>query len=482
MPDIRPHVETPQEAAPDTGQDHPPGPAEQPRSFAAPAGRPDEALRARPVSPHGPAGLMALDAEPLPDFDDPAFGQLFDRFGDAKVVLLGEASHGTSEFYRARAAITRWLVENRGFNIVALEADWPDARTLDARVRGRKQPKGAAFARFPTWMWRNVEFDGFVGWLAQHNRDRPPGAQAGIYGLDLYNLAASLRAVVDYLDRVDPEAATVARERYGCLNPWAQDPQAYGRMAVSGRYAACEGAVTAMLSDMLARQIQETAGSDEALLDATQSARLVRDAEAYYRAMYYGGAEAWNLRDTHMFDTLQALIDAKGRDANAVVWAHNSHIGDARATEMGLVRDELNLGQLCKEAWADNARLIGFGTHTGTVACASEWDGPLEVKEIRPSLAESHERQSHNAGVGRFLLDLRPNMKSALRRGLAEPRLERFIGVIYRPETERWSHYAECRLPEQFDAWVWFDETTAVTPLPGPSPTAGEDDTWPFGL
>ncbi|HYE00816.1 MAG TPA: erythromycin esterase family protein, partial [Alphaproteobacteria bacterium] len=189
------------------------------------------------------AGVIRRLHEPLPALDDPAFGDLFDRFGDARVVLLGEASHGTSEFYRARAAITRWLVEQRGFNVVALEADWPDAAVLDAKVRGRPRPPGQAFARFPTWMWRNREFDAFLGWLEAHNAGRPPGAQARICGLDLYNLAASMRAVVAYLDKVDPEAAKVARERYGCLTPWAQEPAAYGRMAVSGRYAACEGAV-----------------------------------------------------------------------------------------------------------------------------------------------------------------------------------------------------------------------------------------------
>lgn len=433
--------------------------------------------------PRGPSGQIAAAAEPLPAFDDPAFGRMFDRFGDARVVLLGEATHGTSEFYRARAAITRWLVEKRGFDIVALEADWPDARVLDARVRGRAPVAGNAFARFPTWMWKNCEFDAFLGWLAQHNRTRSRGDQAGVYGLDLYNLAGSMRAVVDYLDRADPEAANVARERYGCLNPWVQEPQTYGRMAVSGRYASCEGAVTSMLSDMLARQLRERPHGDgeDGLLDAVQSARLVRDAEAYYRAMYYGGAEAWNLRDRHMFETLKALMDARGGHARAVVWAHNAHVGDARATEMGMVRDEINLGQLCREQWADEARLIGFGTHAGKVACASDWDAPMEVKTIRPSLAESQERQSHNAGLDRFLLDLRPG-PNGVRRVLSDPRLERFIGVIYRPETERWSHYAECRLAEQFDAWVWFDETTPVTPLPGAAAAPGEDDTWPFGL
>jgi erythromycin esterase-like protein len=438
--------------------------------------------------PRGPAGVIAACAEPLPGLDDPAFGRLFDRFGDARVVLLGEASHGTSEFYRARAAITRHLVEQRGFNIVALEADWPDARALDARVRRRKPPEGAAFARFPRWMWRNREMEAFLAWLEGHNAaqaaQRSARQQVGVYGLDLYNLAASMRAVIDYLERVDPEAAGVARQRYGCLTPWAQEPQAYGRMAFSGRYAACEGAVTAMLTDMLQRQLREAGpGGDEALLDAAQSARLVRDAEAYYRAMYWGGAEAWNLRDTHMFGTLQALLDAKGPDAKAVVWAHNSHIGDARATEMGLVRDELNLGQLSRQAWGEAARLIGFGTHAGTVACASDWDAPMEVKTVRPALAGSQEAAAHDSGLDRFLLDLRPGPTSAARRALSEPRLERFIGVIYRPETERWSHYVEARLPDQFDAWVWFDETTAVTPLDRKPGAAGaSDDTWPFGV
>lgn len=445
--------------------------------------RPEVEARYPPA--RGAAGVMASRAERLPDIDEPAFGKLFDRFGDARVVLLGEASHGTSEFYRARAAITRWLVEKRDFNIVALEADWPDATVLDARVRGRPCPAnvGEAFARFPTWMWRNREFEDFLTWLTAYNRGRIAQEKTAVYGLDLYNLAGSMRAVIDYLDKVDPEAAAVARERYGCLTPWAQEPAAYGRMAISGRYAACEGPVMGVLKDMLARQMREAARADDGLLNATMSARLVKDAEAYYRAMYYGGGEAWNLRDTHMFDTLQGLMAAKGPEARAVVWAHNSHIGDARATEMGVVRDELNLGQLVREAYGDSAMLIGFGTHGGKVACASDWDGPMEVKEIRPSLPESHERQAHNTGVGRFLLDLRPGGEhGAVRRALADPRLERFIGVIYRPETERWSHYVECRLPDQFDAYVWFDETTPITPLPGPAAKPGEDDTWPFGL
>lgn len=423
-----------------------------------------------PVEPGGlgqlrETGLRAA-AEPLPQLDDPAFAAAFDRFGDAKVVLLGEATHGTSEFYRARAAITRWLVEKRGFEIIALEADWPDVRSLDARVRGRKPPAGAAFSRFPQWMWRNREVETFLSDLAAHNARRRPGARAGLYGLDLYNLGASMRAVVDYLAKVDPDAARVARDRYGCLEPWAQDPARYGRASVTGRYAACETAVLDMLQDMLQRQLREPATDEDALLDATQSARLVRDAEAYYRAMYYGGSDAWNLRDTHMFETLKALLDSRGGNAKAVVWAHNSHVGDGRATEMSL-RGELTLGQLCREEWGEEARLIGFGCDGGTVACASEWDAPMEIKTIRPSLPGSHERSSHETGLSRFLLDLRGGEGRNAGRPLAEAALERFIGAIYRPETERWSHYAECRLAEQFDAWVWFDETTAITPLAG---------------
>jgi erythromycin esterase-like protein len=436
--------------------------------------------------------LIAQAAEPLPDVDYPAFGRLFDRFGDARVVLLGAASHGTAEFHRARAAITRWLIEHRGFTVVALEADWPDARALDAYVRHDDPPPGAAeaFNRFPTWMWRNHEFQGFLDWLRDHNAARPQDRRAGVYGLDLYSLSASMRAVIDYLEREDLDAARIARHRYGCLEPWAEDPARYGRRTLSVGYSLCEQGVNAMLRDMLGRQIEEGAEDPEAPFDATQSAGLARDAEAYYRAMYFGGSESWNLRDRHMFDTLDSLLAAKGGESRGVVWAHNAHIGDARATEMGVAREELNIGQLCREKWAERARLIGFGTHAGTVACADDWDEPMRVKTVQPSLAESHERLAHDCGQRHFLLDLREGVNEPLRNALWEPRLERFIGVIYRPATERWSHYVDCRLPEQFDAYVWFDETRAVTPLPEPEPEPeteapareGDEDTWLNGL
>jgi protein-L-isoaspartate(D-aspartate) O-methyltransferase len=428
---------------------------------------------------------IAAAAEPLPELDDDAFAEAFDRFAEARVVLLGEASHGTSEFYRARAAITRRLVERHGFNIVAVEADWPDAASIDRYVRHRSKRDGeeAAFQRFPTWMWRNTDVDAFVRWLRRHNEGRAYEAMAGFYGLDLYNLGASIRAVIDFLDEADPEAAKVARERYGCLQPWSRDPAAYGRMAITEGYGRCEAGAVQMLKDLLQRRIDCLGEECDEWLDAAANARLIKNAEQYYRVMYYGSAESWNLRDTHMFETLCHLLEAKGPEAKAVVWAHNSHIGNAAFTEMGQVREELNIGQLVKERFGAGARLIGFGTHGGTVAAATDWDEPMEVKTVRPSLPESYERLCHDSHVPRFLLDLRDGAAGGEAvEALMAARLERFIGVIYRPETERWSHYAEAVLPNQFDAWVWFDETRAVTPLGGEPAAAGEEETYPFGL
>ncbi len=427
--------------------------------------------------------LIADAAEPLPEIDDPAFGAMFDRFGEARVVLLGEASHGTSEFYRARAAISRRLIEHHGFNMVAVEADWPDAATIDRYVRHRPWREGElrAFDRFPTWMWRNREFDDFIRWLRGHNANRAYERMTGVYGLDLYNLSGSMRAVIDFLEREDPQLARLAHRRYGCLEPWAEEPQVYGRNALLEGYARCEVGVIEMLKELLQRQIDCFAPECDEWLDAAANARLVKDAEAYYRVMYHGAAESWNLRDTHMFDTLAMVLDAKP-GSKAIVWAHNSHIGNAAFTDMGMQRGELNIGQLAKEKWDVRARLIGFGTHAGTVAAADDWDEPMQVKEVRPSLPESYERACHDTELPRFLLDLREGeMARSVREELMESRLERFIGVIYRPETERSSHYSEAILPRQFDGWVWFDETTAVTPLPGEQ-RPGEDETYPFGL
>jgi erythromycin esterase-like protein len=428
--------------------------------------------------------LIRRSAEPLPEIDDPAFGAMFDRFGDARVVLLGEASHGTSEFYRSRAAISKRLIERHGFNIVAVEADWPDAATIDRYVRHRPRREGEdrAFERFPTWMWRNAEVDDFVRWLREHNSPRPYEQMTGFFGLDLYNLDASMRAVIDFLEREDPEAAKIARRRYGCLEPWADHPATYGRMAIFEGYTRCQVPVTEMMRDLMKRNFDCLSAECDEWLDAAANARLVKNAEAYYRVMYEGAAESWNLRDTHMFETLIQLLQAKGPRSKAIVWAHNSHIGNAAHTDMGKRRGELNIGQLCKDRFDNRARLIGFGTHTGTVAAADDWDDPMKIKRVRPSLEGSYERMSHDSGMARFLFDLRAEeIGRELKEALGEERLERFIGVIYRPETERWSHYSECVLHKQFDAWVWFDETTAVTPLPGET-RPGEEETYPFGL
>lgn len=429
--------------------------------------------------------MIADAAEPLPDIDDPAFCRMFDRFADARVVLLGEASHGTSEFYRARAAITRHLVEHHGFTIVAVEADWPDAEAVDRYVRHRGPPAADAeppFQRFPTWMWRNTDVAEFVDWMFQHNQKIASlDERAGFYGLDIYNMSGSIAAVLDYLDEIDPQAAVIARERYGCLTPWQKEPATYGRAVLSSGYAKCEAAVIQQCRDLLEKRLDYVQAGGESFLGAAQNARLVASAERYYRIMYYGGAESWNLRDTHMFETLENLLEARGPDSKAIVWAHNSHIGNAAFTEMGAVRDEFNIGQLCRERFGNDAVLIGFGTHTGTVAAASDWDGKMEIKRVRPSRRDSYEWLCHETGIPRFLLDLGAERNAPVVRRLAEPLLERFIGVIYRPDTELMSHYSQASLPRQFDSWVWFDETTAVTPLPG-GRKHGVPDTYPFGL
>ncbi|WP_049622776.1 protein-L-isoaspartate(D-aspartate) O-methyltransferase [Frateuria defendens] len=430
-----------------------------------------------------PARISAA-AEPLPDPDAADFAAPFERYAGRRVVLLGEASHGTAEFYRARAAITRRLIGRHGFRFVAVEADWPDAATVNRYVRHLPLRAGTvpAFQRFPTWMWRNTDVAALVDWLHAHNADREHAEQAGFYGLDLYNLTDSIAAVLHYLDRVDPAAAAVARERYGCLTPWQKEPATYGRAVLSHGYTRCEQAVVQQCRDLLASRLDYVRQDGESFLDAAQSARLIAAAEHYYRAMYYGGAQSWNLRDTHMFETLRHLLDAHGPRAKAIVWAHNSHIGDARHTDMGAARDQLNIGQLCREHFGEEAALIGLGTHAGTVAAADDWGDDMAVKRVLPSRRGSVERLCHDTGLPRFLLDLGPGQDEALREALLAPRPQRFIGVIYRPDTELQSHYAEATLPGQFDAYVWFDETTAVTPLGPQHARPGMPETYPFGL
>lgn len=422
-------------------------------------------------------------AEPLPEVDSEAFGALFDRFGQARVVLIGEASHGTHEFYRARAAITRRLIEHHGFTIVAAEADWPDAGQIDRRVRGLGPSawRERAFERFPTWMWRNAEVAEFAEWLHRYNQALPMARRVEFRGLDVYSLRHSIDEVLRYLEGTDPQLADEARERYACFSPWQDEPAMYGHLVERDGKTSCEDAVTKQLEQLLGERLARFAEDDEAFFNASQNARVIRSAEQYYRAIYRGRAESWNLRDRHMFNTLQALFKHRGQGAKTVVWAHNSHIGDARATGMGW-GGRFNLGELCRIGFGNAAVLLGMGTDRGQVAAADHWNGEMHVKDVLPSRADSWEGQFLRAGIPASLTDWRGPKRQALRELLAEPLLARAIGVIYRPQTERQSHYSQAVLSEQFDAYLWFEQTRAVTPLPGRPAIDGEDDTFPFGV
>jgi protein-L-isoaspartate(D-aspartate) O-methyltransferase len=425
---------------------------------------------------------LADAAQSFPSIETADLNPLLERIGSARIVLLGEATHGTSEFYRMRERITRELIIEKGFSLVAVEADWPDAARVDHYVRHFQYPPSewTAFARFPTWMWRNTEVRDFVSWLRKHNGTVAKNKRVAFHGLDLYSLYDSIRSVLNYLDEVDPESAKVARERYGCLTPWQRDPATYGHAALTGSYPTCEPDVVKALTDLQAKRRAYAEHDGERFLDAEQNARLVANAERYYRIMYYGSRASWNLRDTHMFETLKNLLAFHGADSKAVVWAHNSHVGNAGATEMA-ARGEYNIGQLCRKEFGDQAYLVGFGTHSGTVAAASEWDGPMEIKNVRPSLRGSYERLCHATGHARFMLGLRGRTDLCGPTGLGKERLERAIGVIYRPETEMASHYFQASLPRQFDEYIWFDNTRAVTPL-DTAEVKGLPDTYPFGV
>ncbi len=461
-----------------------------------------EAMRSNPASPvtpsesnaptgaHPPAASLRTAARPITGEAD--LDHVLELIGEAEVVLIGEASHGTEEFYRTRAALTRRLIAERGFTAVAVEADWPDALRVNRYVRGQGSDTSsdealAEFRRFPRWMWRNTVVREFVEWLREHNQ--AAATPAGFYGLDLYSLHSSIESVLGYLDKVDPESATRARARYSCFDHFGEDPQVYGYATASGIMEPCEDAVVGQLVELQQEAGRLTAKSedgDEAFF-AVQNARLVRNAESYYRAMFSGRVPSWNLRDGHMAETLEELRDHLKQvsvDAKVVVWAHNSHLGDARATAMS-AEGELNLGQLVRERHDREAFLLGFTTYHGTVTAASNWDEPGRKRQVRPALAGSYEALLHEVATPEmpdFLLNLRdPSVAASLR----PARLERAIGVIYRPETERFSHFFLADLPAQFDAVIHLDRTSALTPLdPDPGWETAEEvpETFPFGV
>jgi erythromycin esterase-like protein len=422
------------------------------------------------------------------------YDPLLHRIGNAQFVLLGEASHGTHEFYHERAQITQRLIQEKDFTAVAVEADWPDAYRANRYVRGAGDDAFAVdalaeFKRFPTWMWRNTEVVEFLEWLRAHNEALPSDARkAGFYGLDLYSLYASMEAVLQYLEKVDPHAARRARERYACFDQFGEDTQNYGFVTGARLARSCEQEVVRQLLE-LQQHASEYARRDGRLAEdelfyAEQNARLVRNAEAYYRSMFLEEVSSWNLRDRHMAESLEALAAHLGRHgsrAKIVVWEHNSHLGDARATQMGQ-RGELNVGQLVRERYGADAVLVGFTTHHGTVTAASEWGGAAERKRVRPALADSYEALFHETGLERFLLAW--SEADPFSEPLREPRLERAIGVIYLPRTERMSHYFWAELREQFDAVLHLDETRAVEPLERTAEweTGEAPETFPFAV
>ncbi|HUA12503.1 MAG TPA: erythromycin esterase family protein [Solirubrobacteraceae bacterium] len=416
------------------------------------------------------------------------------RVGDARIVLLGEASHGTHEFYRERARITRRLITEQGFTAVAIEGDWPDAYRVNRYVRGRGGDRDAeesmrGFARFPTWMWRNADVLDFVGWLRSYNERRHRSARAvGFYGLDLYSLAASMEAVISYLADVDPQAAAQARARYECLEPYSGEAASYGQAVLLGVDEPCRRQVIAQLVDLRRRSgellAHDGSAAEDAYFYAEQNAVIVATAEEYYRSMFGDRAGSWNQRDRHMADTLDHLVahlDRHGGRARVVVWAHNSHVGDARATEMSS-RGELNIGQLLRERHGRDVVSVGFSTYTGTVTAASDWGAPAERKRVRNALPESYEALLHATSLGDFLLC--PLAAGQAAGALRDPRLQRAIGVIYRPDTERQSHWFGGSYSRQYDALVHIDETRAVEPLERtPSWELGEPpETFPTAL
>ena len=441
--------------------------------------------------------VVARAAVPLTGAPDD-YDALLGMIGDSRLVLLGEASHGTHEFYKERAQITKRLVTEKGFTAVAVEADWPAAYRVNKYVRGESLDADAVealsgFKRFPAWMWRNADVLDFVGWLRAHNDNLAENAdKVGFFGLDLYSLHASIEAVLDYLEKIDPIAASAARDRYSCFEHFGREPEAYGYATGFGLTESCEQEVVSQLVELQRRASDYVRRDGRVAADdfffAEQNARLVKNAEEYYRTMFRGRVSSWNLRDRHMAETLHALLvhleqlhPAQGRTAKIVLWAHNSHLGDARATEMGR-QGEFNVGQIVRERYGREAVLIGFSTHSGTVTAASSWGGPAERKRVRPALPESYESLFHDVGLERFMLDLRrPEGASA---ALRQPMLERAIGVIYLPETERASHYFHARLSDQFDAVLHFDKTRAVEPLErtGVWETGEVPETFPTGI
>lgn len=417
--------------------------------------------------------LITLINEMATQIASSDYYSLLEHIGDARFVMIGEASHGTQEFYQARIAITQQLIEKKGFMAVAIEGDWPDAHRVHRYIQGASADDSTSalndFTRFPSWMWRNATMPPFLEWLRHYNESSPTQEKIGFYGLDLYSLNSSMQAVVRYLTKVDPHAAEQAKKNYACFDHLNVDPQMYAYLTNAKVKKSCLTEVLETLYEVQRNAVKFTQNQGVAAEDeyffAEQNARVVKDAESYYRSMFEGSVASWNLRDKHMSDTLNVVADHLeyhyNKPAKIIIWAHNSHVGDARATEMGS-RGEFNIGQLVREQHSKTYS-IGFSTYEGWVMAASNWDEPGQCQKIVPGLKGSYEELFHQVGYQNFLLHLVGNKK--LDHFLKIPRLQRAIGVIYRPETERDSHYYFTHLPYQFDSLIHFDKTTALQPL-----------------
>lgn len=409
---------------------------------------------------------------------------LVDRVGDARVVLLGEASHGTSEYYTWRTRISQRLIEEKGFSFIAVEGDWPDCYTVNAYVKGWPDSGATAhdvldgYDRWPTWMWANREVVELAEWLRRHNDQRPPEGRVGFYGLDVYSLWDSLDAVTRFLEEADPDAVEAARRAFRCFEPYWEDEQGYG-YATALVPTSCEDEAVAMLRALCEKTGELRQADPQGFFNAEQNALIARNAETYYRTMVRGGSASWNVRDHHMTDTLDRLLGHYGPGAKAIVWEHNTHIGDARATDMagaGMV----NVGQLARERYGpENVVLVGFGSHRGSVIAADRWGGDIQRMPVPPARTESHEHAMHEAGENAALMvfseaaDLGP---------LLDPRGHRAIGVVYDPDREHWGNYVPTVLPLRYDAFVYLDETHALHPLHAEPPPGPELETFPSAV
>lgn len=428
---------------------------------------------------------------PTPQVD---YNKLLDMIGNSRFVLIGESTHGTHEFYKIRAELTKLLIEKKSFNAVAIEGDWPDVYNINRYVKGSTNTKLndsisslSGFKRFPTWMWRNEVVLNFVDWLQEYNSTQSPPSQAGFYGLDLYSLSSSAEEIINQLNKIDKKEAEKASERYGCFSKFKKNLTGYGYARSLGLIKDCGKSSEEQLNELISKihhYLKEGKLNPEEAFSLEQNARLICSAERYYRSIVDREVSSWNIRDNYIGDTLyrieEHLTNLYKKPAKIAVWAHNSHIGDARATEMGKNRNEINLGQLVREKSTDESFILGFMTNTGTVTAASDWDGEIEKKRVRTAIKDSYENYFHELGDN-LLVDLR---SKEVRNIVPTSMLERAIGVIYRPETERFSHYFYANLSKQFDALIYLNETKALAPLEKkPSWHKGEAyDTYPFGV